>query len=495
MRLATKKHKKHKGVFVFLVLLCGYSLFASCSTASPDKGAAPPEPQPLGRIDFPTYEKRVLSNGLTVYALESHEQPVVAVRLVIKAGAVHDPNNLSGVAAFTADLLNKGTKTRSATQIAEAIDQVGGSLEAGADMESTTISASVLTDSVGLAFALMNDIVMNPAFAQDELARTQQQTLSGLAANLEDPEFIADVAFERVVYGLHPYGHLENGTLSSIPKIRRDDLVRFHQTYFAPNVSALAIAGDLSTSEAFGLAEQWFGSWQKKEVPAIRGSDVPRLEGRRIVVIDKPDSVQTEIRVGQTTVPRKDPDYFNTLVSSYVLGGSASSRLNQTLRAERGLTYGAYTSVGPKIGPGTFFSTTDTRTEKTAEALSLVFEQLQRLASSAVPDQELGDAKSYLIGSFPLSIEVPSDLAGRLTGVFLYDLGDDYLKTYRDRLADVSASDVLRVTKEKLSSNNVAVVLVGRADGFREQLTGLGKVEVIPISRLDLDSPNLTKNQ
>lgn len=476
-------------------LALAISLMLTSCGAPADENAPPREPPPLGRIDFPAYEKRVLANGLTVYALEYHEQPVIALRLMIKAGAQNDPKDLAGVAAFTADLLNKGTKTRSATQIAESIDQVGGRIESGADMESTTISAGVLTDSIALALELMNDMVMNPAFAQDELGRTQQQTLSGLVANMQDPDFIADVAFARVVYGSHPYGHLENGTLNSIPKIRRSDLLKFHQTYYAPNISALAIAGDLPLSEAFRLAEQWFGSWQKKDVPKVEDAEVPTINGRRIVVVDKPDSVQTEIRVGHTTVRRKDPDYFNVLVASYILGGSASGRLNQALRVERGLTYGAYASIQPKTGPGTFSSTTDTRTEKTGEALTLVFDQIQKLRSNELPAQELKDAKSFLIGSFPLNIEVPSDLANRLTTVFLYDLGDDYLKTYRDRLAAISTSEVLGVAKEKVSSDNAAVVLVGKADEIKQQLAELGEVEVIPLEKLDLDSPNLVKTQ
>jgi zinc protease len=471
--------------------LIGLFLLASCS-AKADKQSAP-EPKPLARVDFPTYEKRVLPNGLTVYALEYHEQPVVSLRLMITAGADNDPANLPGVAAFTADLLNKGTKTRTATQIAEAIDQVGGSVEASGDMESTVISASVLTDSVGLAFELMTDVLMNPAFSPAELARAQQQSLSNLTANMEDPDFIADAVFDRVIYGSHPYGHLTSGTLTSIPKIKREDLVQFHSKYYAPNISALAIVGDLSTADAFKLAEQWFGSWTKMDGPRPQNPEVPKMEGRRIVVIDKPDAVQTEIRVGHTTVPRKDPDYFNVLVASYVLGGTGSGRLSQTLRVERGLTYGAYASIQPRKGPGSFYSTTDTRTEKTAEALNLVLGELQKLRDSEVPPQELQNAKSYLIGSFPLSIEVPNDLASRLTTVFLYDLGEDYLKTYRDKLSDVSAGDVLRVAKDKISTDNAAVVLVGKADDFKKQLEGLGKVEVIPMNKVDLDSPNLTR--
>lgn len=470
--------------FAFLGLV-----LVSCATTA-DK-QSPPEPKPLGKVDFPAYEKRVLPNGLTVYALEYHEQPVVSLRLLITAGAENDPTDLPGVAAFTADLLNKGTKTRSATQIAEAIEQVGATLEASADMESTTLSTSALTDSLELGFELMTDILMNPAFAQQELARTQQQSMSSMTADLEDPDFIADAAFQRVVYGRHPYGHLENGTLTSIPKIRREDLIRFHETYYAPNISALAIVGDVSTSEAFKLAEHWLGSWAKKNIPQRAAPEVPKLEGRRVVVVDKPDAVQTEIRVGQTTVRRKDPDYFNILVASYILGGSGSGRLNQALRVERGLTYGAYATIQPRRGPGSFYSTTDTRTEKTLEALNLLLEQIQKFRANEVPADELQNARSFLVGSFPLSIEIPDDLARRLTTVFLYDLGDDYLKTYRDRLATVSAADVLRVAMEKISSDNVVIVLVGKADEFKKQLDGLGRMDVIPISKLHLDSPDL----
>jgi len=461
-----------------------FLLIVSCTARAPRD--EPPTPQPLGRLDFPAYEKRVLPNGLTVYALEYHEQPVVAVRLLIGAGGENDPASLPGVAAFTADLLNQGTRTRTATQIADTIERVGGTLQAAADMERTSLSAAVLTDNTGLALELMNDMLMNPAFAQDELARSQQQSLSGLAAQLEDPDFIADAVFNREIYGKHPYGHLSSGTSESIPKIKREDLVKFHATYYAPNISALAIVGDLKAADAFKLAEQWFGQWQKKDVPRRTDSELPKVEGRHIVVIDKPDAVQTEIRVGEASIPRKDSDYFNLLMASYILGGSAGGRLNRTLRVERGLTYGAYATIVPRRGPGSFFATTDTRTEKTAEALKLVFDETEKLRTSDVPPQELQDAKSFIIGSFPLSIEIPSDLATRLVTVFLYDLGDDYLKTYRDRLAEISEKDVQRAATTKVSPN-VTAVLVGNASAFKQGLEAMGTLEVIPIDKLNLD--------
>ena len=487
------KVRAQRGAHTLLLVLLLSIFLAACRASGPDEQRRMPEPRPLGRVDFPAFERHILANGLTVYALEYHEQPIVAIRLMITTGAERDPAGLGGVAAFTADILNKGTKTRSATDIAETIDQIGGSLEASSDMESTNISAGVLTDSVNVGFELMNDIVMNPAFAPQELARAQQQAMSNLVANMQDPGFLADAAFSRVVYGGHPYGHLETGSLSSVPKIRREDLARFHDTYYAPNISALAIAGDLSTPDAFKLAEQWFGSWPRKDVPAAANPPVPNVQGRRIVAIDKPDAVQTEIRVGHASLSRKDPDYFRLLVASYILGGSGSGRLYQALRVERGLTYGAYTTIQPRRGPGLFYSTTNTRTPKTGETLNLLFEQLQKFRAAEVPGQDLQDAKAYLIGSFPLSIEVPNSLANRLTTIFLYDLGDNYLATFRDRLGDVTAADVLRMAKEKVSGENADVVLVGKVDDFKDQLTGVGNIDVIPLDKLDLDSPNLKK--
>jgi zinc protease len=245
--------------------------------------------------------------------------------------------------------------------------------------------------------------------------------------------------------------------------------------------------GDLKAADAFKMAEQWFGPWPKKEVPPPRETELPKIESRRIVVVDRPDAVQTEIRVGQTSVRRKDRDYFNLLMASYILGGSAGGRLNRTLRVERGLTYGAYATIVPRRGPGSFYSTTDTRTEKTSEALKLVFDEIEKLRAGDVPPQELQDAKSFIIGSFPLNIEVPSDLASRLVTVFLFDLGDDYLKTYRDRLAEISEADVKRAAAERISGQNTVAVLVGNGAQFKSSVEPLGIVEVIPIDKVNLD--------
>lgn len=456
---------------------------------------SPPEPQPLETVHFPQYETATLSNGLTVYAIEHREQPVVAIRLLIGTGAANEPEELPGLASFSADLLDKGTTKRTAEQIAEAMDSSGGALSVRSDAEGVTIAASVLTDSLDLAFELMTDILMNPAFAEEEIGREREMALSSITAALEDPDYIADTAFNRVLYGTHPYAHPESGTFESISKISRHDIVKFHQEQFAPNISSLAIVGDLSTKDAFALAAKWFGPWQRKDVTAADIQTAPKRGTRRVVIIDKPDTVQTKIRIGLLGVPRKDPDYFTLLVGSYVLGGHAGSRLFRSLRVERGLTYGAYSTLRPRKGPGSVFALTETRTEKTAEAIDLIFKEMHSFSKTEVPAQELSDAKAFLIGSFPLSIETPADLASRLTNVAFYELGDDYLDTYRDKLAAVSAENILRAARERLNPEAMDIVLVGNASVFKADVEKRGKVEVIPFQQLDLSSPTLLKRQ
>ena len=457
------------------------------------QGQNPPSPQPLAKVEFPPYEERLLDNGLRVFALEHAEQPLLSVQLVIGGGGVNDPVDLPGLATFTTALLDTGTTTRSAQEIAESVDMAGGELSTRAAREAIIVSASVLKDSTGLAFELMTDIVLNPAFAPGEIERLRQQSGSGLVANLQDPDFIADAAFIVALYGTHPYAHPAGGTMDSNGRIGREDIVRFHETYFAPNTSALAIAGDLTPEEAFALAEEWFGAWERKDVPTPDVSKLDEFEGPKIVVIDNPDSVQTEIRIGQVTVVRKDPDYFPVLIASYVLGG-ASGRLMESLRVERGLTYGAYETIIPRKGPGSLYALTETRTEMTVEAVRLILDEIERLRQEPVPEDELQEVKAFLIGSFPLTIETPADLATRLANISVFDLGDDYLATYRDKLAAITSEDIARVARERITTEDIVILLVGRAETFLEEIEQLGSVQVIPMPMLDLGVPTLMKS-
>ncbi len=300
----------------------------------------PPAPFPAREATFPPYEMKMLANGMQVIVVLHHEQPVVSMRLLIRAGYAQDPQGKSGVADLVAALLDQGTTTRSSQDIADQIDFIGGALGAGAGADLTFANTVVLKDSFAFGMDLLNDVVRNPAFAPEEIDRQKEQAISSLQVSSRDPDYLADAVFNRLVYGFHPYGIPGGGTSDTIDRISRTDLLAFHSQFFVPNNMVLAVVGDVTSDEAFSAAERVFGSWARADLPARRVTEPP-APTRRLVVIDKPDSVQTEIRVGSLAIPRKHPDYFAWDLAVKILGGEGANRLHQVLRSARGLTYGA----------------------------------------------------------------------------------------------------------------------------------------------------------
>jgi len=285
-----------------------------------------------------------------------------------------------------------------------------------------------------------------------------------------------------------------SGTAESLASLTRSDLQEFHKRYFVPNNMILAIVGDLTSDEAFGAAERVFGSWQRAEVPAAKPIDPPSPT-RRVVVIDKPDAVQTEIRVGQLGIPRKHKDYMAVDLAFKILGGEGANRLHRVLRSERGLTYGASADIQTLKQSGDFVAETDTRTETTGEALRLIFEEYGRLRRDRVNERELGDAQAYLAGNFPLTIETPDAIATQVLNAVFYDLPLDEIGTFRERVQAVTPDDVQRVAREYVFPDRLSVVLVGNASAFVPQLKSLGfdQYEVIPFDQVDLMAASLRK--
>ena len=299
---------------------CG--LAALLCTASRERGRAharrpvrnwpserPPRPLPAREVKFPPYEMRTLPNGMQVITVLHHEQPAVSMRLLVRAGSVQDLPGKAGVANLAASLLDQGTTTKSAQQIADQIDFIGGALGTGSGSDLSFVNVIVMKDSfdVGMDILLPTSI-RNPAFAAEEIERQKQQAISSLQVSSDDPDYIASVLFDRLVYGFHPYGLPNSGTPETLAAITRADLQAYHRRNFVPNNMILAIVGDVTSEEAFAAAERVFGGWPRADVPAAKVIEPPQPT-RRIVIVDKPDAVQTEIRVGQLAIPRKHPDY------------------------------------------------------------------------------------------------------------------------------------------------------------------------------------------
>jgi zinc protease len=447
----------------------------------------PPKPLPARDVKFPPYSVRTLSNGLQVIAVTHTEQPAVSLRLIVRAGGAQDPDGKPGVATLAAALLDQGTTTKDAEQIATAIDSIGGALGTGAGSDLSFVNAIVMKDSLGLGLDLVSDLVRHPAFAAEEVERQRQQVLSGLKVSYDDPDYLAGVVFDRVVYGAHPYGRPDSGTPSSITSITRQDLLAFHRAWYGSNNAILAIVGDVTADEAFAGAERAFGSWEKAPNTAPRAADPPPST-RRVVVIDRPGAVQTEIRAGNIGLPRKHADYLALDLAIKILGGEGGNRLHRVLRSERGLTYGASADTNALKDAGDIVADTDTRSETTGEALRLIVDEFWRLQRDRVSDRELADAQAYLTGSFPLTIETPSAIALQVLNAVFYGLDLNDLQTFRERVNAVTPDDIQRVARLYLHPDKLSIVLVGDASVFVKQLPGAGfqQFERIPLADLDL---------
>ena len=489
-----------RGVLGFGIWALGFGLWSSgFSILSAQTPSWPiermPRPLPAREVTFPPYDIKTLPNGMQVITVLQHEQPAVTMRLLVRAGGANDPDKKRGVSYLVSNLLDQGTTTRTSQQIADQIDYIGGVLSTGSGDDFTSISAIVMKDSFELAMDLVADIARNPAFAQDEIERQKEQITSTQQVNANDPDYIASAVVDRLVYGFHPYGLPGSGTPATMASITRQDLQQFHRQYFVPNNMVLAIVGDITQKEAAAASERVFGNWPRGETRPWRGVAPPEPT-RRIVVIDKPDAVQTEIRVGQLAIPRKHRDFLAWDLAVKVLGGEGANRLHRVLRAERGLTYGASAETEGRKLAGDVVAETDTRTETTGEALRLMIQEFIRLQTQRVPERELVDAQAYLAGSFPLTIESPNDIASQVINYVLYELPLEDIPTYTKRVTSITPDDIQRVAQAYLRPDNLSVVLVGNAKAFVPQLRALGlnDVETIPVEQLDLMSASLKRD-
>ena len=476
------------GVTVVLLWCLGVATAAGAQTSQwPIEN--PPPPLLAPEVTFPEYELHRLDNGLQVVVVGAREQPVVNVRLLVRAGASTDPEEKPGVASLAAQMLNRGTTSRTAQEIAQTIDNVGGALSVGAGGDLSFINVLVMKDSFDLALDLLADVVRHPAYFSDELDRERQRLLSSMQVSYSDPGYIASIVFGRLVYGLHPYGRPHNGTPASLPQITSQDLSDYHRTRYVPNNAVLAIVGDVTAQEALDGVVRVLGDWERGDLPTSSLVEPPSPRSR-LVVVDKPDAVQTVVRVGHLALARAHPDFLALDVAVKILGGEGGNRLGGVLRTARSLTYSASADLAGRQLTGDFMAKTETQSPATAEVLRLTVDEISRLQRERVRPQELRSAQDYLAGNFPLTIETPNAIATMVLESVLYglDLGD--VETYPERVRDVTPNDIHRVARSFLRPTDLAIVLVGDAASFVDDLAGVGfdEYEVVPISEIDLSA-------
>ena len=452
----------------------------------------PPNVPPPKPVVLPLPDVRSLPNGLQLVVFERHTLPLVTLRLVVKSGAEADPPGLPGEAQFVASLLNEGTATRSSQQIAAAIDDVGGLVDTGAEWDQSYGTVSVLTDHVDLAFDLLSDIMIHPAFRPDDVERIRKQTISALEVLKSDPGYLADTVFSKLTLAGTPYSHPQDGGVDAVRKITEADLHQFHDRYYQPSNSILAVVGDISANRAMKLAKKYFGKWQGSGVRAQPPPRPPQNEDhRQIVVIDKPDAVQTEIRIGNAAIARDNPDYLALNVADQILGGPANNRLFDALRTRRGLAYGASSSLTCYLAAGEWEAKTSTRTAETVRSINLILEQMKRLRKHAISGFELSNARSYLLGHMALQFETSDDIASHVLALLVDHLPLDYWNQFPTHLDALTPQEIAAATRRYLDPRNAVIVLVGNSEVFEKDLRKLGQVQVIPIDRVDVASADL----
>ncbi|MEP6959360.1 MAG: pitrilysin family protein [Nitrospirota bacterium] len=405
--------------------------------------------------------KIVTSNGMTVLVLEQHFLPIVEIHSLTKAGSAQDPPDKAGLANLVASLLDEGTTTRTSKQLAEQIDFVGGTLEAKASEDFTTASARVLKKDIDLGFTLLADMLQHPAFHKQEFERIRTQILGEMASDNDDPGHIAMKAFNQLVFHGHPYRWPVNGTEETLNKITLADVQAFYAREYSPSQVILTIVGDVTIEQATALVQTHFGAWKRGTATARNTKKPSPIERRTVQLIEK-DLSQSTIVLGHGGIARAHPDFYAVTVMNYILGaGGFSSRLMDSIRDKQGLAYGIMSHFDGRLMPGSFWVNLQTKTETTNQAINGVLSEIKSIRDFPVSDQELAEAKSFLIGSFPLRFDNTAKLAQVLAQVEFYGLGFEYFSQYPKWIDRVTKEDVQRVAKQYLDPQRYALVVVG----------------------------------
>ena len=450
----------------------------SAKVAEPPQGESPPSPGEPKDVSLPPVEITELGNGLEVNTIVMHDLPVVYATLVVHSGAESDPPRLPGLAGLVASMLKEGTTKRNSAQIADDVEFLGADLWASSDEENTYVGIRALADQFDVAMGILAEVASKPAFKQAELEKLKKRELDRLALSEREPGYIARRTFYQRLYGDHPYAAVDT-TPEAVRKVTREDMVRWHRKYFVGKNAFLVVVGDVSVEQVVAAAQKDFGGWRPGQRAAPTYANTPTREGREILVVDRPGSVQSVIYIGNVALPRADRAWIPLMVANQVLGGSAASRLFMDLREKRSLTYGAYSTVGERVQPGPFIAYASVRTDVTQEALGAFFEHLDTIVKEQAPAEELANAKRYLSDSFPLQVDTPGKLADLVVELRTFGLPDDYWDRYRKEIRATGSSEALDAAHEYIKPEQALVVVVGQAADFADSLRQYGPVTVV----------------
>ncbi len=451
---------------------------------NPDR-SKPPALGPAPALKLPAIQKTRLTNGLPVWIVEQHEVPLAQVNLIVRSGSAADPIGKYGIGSLTAAMLDEGAGSRSALEIADAVDFLGATLATSSGFDLSAVRVSVPVARLGDALQVMADVSLRPTFPADELDRLRKERLTALLQARDNVAGIVQLAFPRIVYGpTHRYGTSANGLAPALEALTVDDLRAFYRAHYRPDNTTLIVVGDVTQTVLLPMLEKTFGAWKSDGMQALDPvvPTAPQLTRRQVYLVDKPGAVQSQIRIGWVGVPRSTPDFVALEVLNTILGGSFTSRLNQNLREQHGYTYGASSTFDMRRSAGPFLAAAGVQTDKTADALKEFFVELDGILAQ-VPAAELEKAKNYVALGFPGEFETSGDLARKLEDLVAYGLPDDTYANFVGAVGRVTAADLQRAAARYIQPDKMAVVVVGDRSSIEGAIRGLnlGPIHVLPL--------------
>lgn len=454
-----------------ILVLLSVLFCLSCATTSD---------QEIAGMNFKlrAFQEVYLDNGLQVLLIEDKRLPALNINLMLKKGATSDPVGKSGLSSITAHLLNKGTKTKSATKMAEELELDGTEFVSRVKLDYSMLQMSGLSFNYDKMVEQFRQILLEPSFRGSELKRAKLLYISHDQKKVDEPRGFASQAFKEYLYGEHPYARDENGTKRDLETITRRDVIRYYKNYYRPNNAILAVVGKLPHN-ALELIKAKFGVWNKKDLPKLQSPVRPVDKARQIRLVDKADLKQTEVRMGHIGIHRKHKDYLSLRLANIILGSGFASRLVDEIRDNRGLTYSIHSRFEPGIYQGPFVISTFTKHENVGDVLSNVIKIVDKFRANGVTEEELEVAKNTLIGNFPRSLETADNLAYNLLILRLYGISDSYLTSYYQNLARVNINQVNEAIKKHIRPEKFQIVLFSNSNKTMSQASDIGLVEKI----------------
>jgi predicted Zn-dependent peptidase len=464
------------------------ALLAAASPAALAQPSARPEVGPERQFTPPPRVEKTLSNGLRVVAVRYVTVPKVSVVLTVQSGLAVDPAEKAGLAQFVADLTQEGTASRDSRRIKQDIFAMGATLTAAAGQDTSSFTMRGLAETLPTMLTVLADVVRNPTFPQEEIDLLKANTAQSLKAQLASPQFVGNRIYRQTLFGSHPYSRV-GATPETVDKIDRASVVEYHKTYYRPNNAFVVVTGDVTPDAAFAAVEKAFGDWTRGNVPPPPTPPTPPLEGRKIVFVQRPNSVQSSISVGNFTIRRNDPRWPVLNVANQIYGGAFDSRLIRNIREEKGYTYSPGSIFQAMGQAGLYRAVADLRNEVTGATIKEIYGEIDKFRADGPGQTELDNAKVYARGLFVIQNATQSGFSATLNTMYSFGLPKDYPETFQKTVSGLSTEAVKTAAQMLLGSSDSVVVIVGDYTKVKDQLTGFSNISFVDLTGKPITAP------